>query len=200
MSKEIYLRTDELTDAIKSLEMTEKLVSDLLHDPYVWKWFIIALHMSLQGFMVNALKGSSGLDVVTDKSAKEWHEAYRAGRKKFPKQKLDYFLNLYKKIKGDRMLKYHGSQKFVSTEQQDRNVRKLSKLRNDFIHFQPMIWLIPKDRLPQIAKDCLSVIRFLALNSGTMWHRKGYSAPKIEGLINHIDAVMDELARQEPDL
>ncbi len=186
MSKEIYLRTDDLTEAIKSLEMVEKLLPDLLHDLYVWKWVILALHSSLQGFMVAALKGSSGLAVLTDKSAEAWLKAHRAGSRTVPRQKLDSFPNLYKKIKTEKMLKYHGSKKFVSTEEQDWSVRKLNSLRNDFIHFRPMLLWIRKEGLPRITKECLSVIKFLAIDSGNVWFRKGYSPVKIGELIKGI--------------
>ena len=139
MSKEKYLRTDDLTEAIKSLEMVGKLLPDLLHDVYIWKWVIHALHSSFQGFMVAALKGSSGLAVLTKKSEEAWHKAHRDGSRTFPRQKLDTFPNLYKKIKTEKMLMYSRSEKFVSTVEQDWSVRKLNSLRNDFIHFRPMI-------------------------------------------------------------
>ena len=78
MSK-VDLQTDELKEAIKGLEMVERLLPDLLKDPYIWNWVIIALHVSLQGFMVAALKGSSGLAVLREDSAKKWLEAHRSG-------------------------------------------------------------------------------------------------------------------------
>jgi len=193
---ETYIRTDELAEAVKGLEMVNKLLSDLPHDPYIWKWIIIALHMSLQGFMVLALKGSSGLNVLTDKSARAWLKAHEAGASTFPREKLDSFPGLYKKTKSDMMLKYGNSQKFTGTKEIDDSVRRLNSIRNGFLHFRPMLWVIQLEGLPLIAKHCLSVIRFLALDCGNFRYTKDYSQTSVRRLINQIDTAMDALAVQ----
>lgn len=179
MSKQKYLKTDDLNEAVRDLEMVRRFLEKLNSEIYYWKWVILALHSSLQGFMVAALKGSSGLNVLTDKSAEGWLKAHQAGLRTFPRQKLDTFLNLYKKMKTDKMLMYHGSKKFVSTEEQDWSVQKLNSLRNSYIHFQPMLWFIRKAGLPQITKECLSVIRFLALDSGNFGSGRGIPLPRL---------------------
>jgi len=200
MSKQKYLKTDDLNEAVRDLEMVRRFLEKLNSEIYYWKWVILALHSSLQGFMVAALKGSSGLNVLTDKSAEGWLKAHQADLRTFPRLKLDTFLNLYEKMKTDKILMYHGSKKFVSTEEQDRSVKKLNSRRNDYIHFKPMRRIIYTAGLPQDAKECLSVIKFLALDSGNIWFMKGYSSNKIEQLIKRIDRVLDELAmRYRPD-
>ena len=200
MSKEKYFQTDDLSETVRDLEMVERFLKKIDPEIYYWKWVILALHSSLQGFMVAALKGSSGLAVMTDKSAEGWHKAHRAGSRTVPRLKLDTFPNLYKKIKTEKMLMYHGSKKFVSTDEQDLSVKKLNSRRNDYIHFKPMRRIIYTAGLPQDAKECLSVIKFLALDSGIIWFMKGYSSNKIEQLIKRIDRVLDELAmRYRPD-
>jgi len=201
MSKEQYLQTDDLKEALRDLEMVGEFLEKVDSQIYYWKWVIFALHGSLQGFMVAALKGSDGLNVLTEKSKNEWLKAHEAGSRTYPPQKLDSFPNLYKKIKTELMVRYHGSQKFIATNEQDWSVQKLNSIRNDYIHFQPKLWLIPKEGLPQIAKECLSVIKFLALDSGNVRYRKGFLATKVERLIEQIDSVLDKLVIQyRPDI
>ena len=196
MPNQKYLETDELNEAVRDLEQVGRFLEMISSEIYYWKWVILALHSSLQGFMVAALKGSAGLNVLTKKSAEEWLKAHRAGSRTYPPQKLDSFPNLYKKIKTEMMVMYHGSQKFIATKEQDWSVKKLGSLRNNYIHFQPMLWLISRKGLPDITKDCLSVIKFLALDSGNVRFRKGLSPTKVDQLIKRIDVVLNTLVIQ----
>ena len=95
------------------------------------------------------------------------------------------------------MLRYKElSRKFIATQQQDISVRTLHSLKNDFIHFRPTLLYMDTEKLPQVAKDCLSVIRFLALDSGNIWYRNEYSPDKMGNLIKRVEAAMDELTCQ----
>ena len=108
-------------------------------------------------------------------------------------RKLDNFLNLYKKIqsgrklyeeemktgriswrkKSDRMLMYVRSQPFKPEGTQTESVEMLNTLRNKFIHFLPMGLLLGVSGLPQVVKDCLGIIAFLAFESGNVhWYDK----------------------------
>ena len=62
------------------------------------------------------------------------------------------------------------SRPLTATTDQDRSVRWLHRLRNDFMHFPPHSQLIEVSGLPRICSDCLSVIEFLGWDSGNvMW-------------------------------
>ena len=115
---------------------------------------------------------TNNIAILTPKSASEWLEAYE-NRSPFPKQeRLDSFLNLYKKIKSDRMLMYGHSKKFSPQRTQGRNIKRLNQLRNEFIHFIPKGWSIEVSGLPQVCIDCLSIIEFLGWESGNIiWHK-----------------------------
>lgn len=91
--KEKWLRTDETLEAVSSLEMVANTLKNVENDWYQWKWAILALHNSLQGFMVLALRGSNGLNCLRDDIAEKWLIAYRSGGE-YPQEKLDRFLNL----------------------------------------------------------------------------------------------------------
>lgn len=168
MKDNYYLRTDELVEAVKGLEMFLSNIRKVKKDLYFWKWAIIALHNSVQGFMVCALRGTNGLSVLTPECAKAWLEAYE-NNTTYPKEiLLDDFLNLYKKIKGKYMLQYVHSKKFVPMGQEGRSIKRLNRLRNEFIHFTPQGRSLKVSGLPQLCGDVLKIIDFLVNSSGNI--------------------------------
>ena len=171
--KEKWLRTDETLEAVSSLEMVAISLKNVENDLYQWKWSILALHNSLQGFMVLALRGGSGLNCLKDHIAIEWLRAYRAGDK-LPKEELDGFLNLYKKIKNpERMRFYVNSKPFNPSGTQGDSIKRLNRLRNEFVHFVPKGWSLEITGLPNIFLDCLHIIEFLGWKCGNIfWHEK----------------------------
>jgi hypothetical protein len=154
-----WLRTNELVEAVSAFEMFAEQLQRVTDDFYRWKWAIIALHSGLQGMMVLALKGSHGLHVLHPKEASRWHKAHERGDLPLKNLKLDRFLALYKKIKGDKMLMYVRSQKFVPKGTQGRSINLLDRLRNEFIHFTPKVWVLELEGLPAMALDCLAILR-----------------------------------------
>ena len=169
---EIWFRTNEFEEAILSLEKVAESSELITNDLSNWRWLVISLHNALQGFMVLTLRGSNNLAILTPKSAAEWMEAYEQ-RSPFPKEeRLDSFLNLYKKIKSNRMLMYGHSKKFVPKGSQGRSIKRLNQFRNEFIHFIPKGWSIEVSGMPQICIDSLSIIEFLGWHSGNIiWHK-----------------------------
>jgi len=118
-----WLRTDETSEAVLGLEMVSEQLYKIRNNHYHWKWAIIALHNSFQGFMVLALQGSNGLNIVTDKCSKEWLLAYEQKCCLYPERKLEPFLGLYKRIKSKRMLQHTLSKRFEPRGNQNNNVR-----------------------------------------------------------------------------
>lgn len=183
---ENWLRTDEAQEAVLALEMVKERPSKVAEEPYHWKWVILALHSSLQGFMVLALRGSDRLNALTNHSAKQWIEAYRIGDDQLQKPKLDTFLNLYEKIQSGQMMIYGISKVFMPTGTQTDSVRRLNRLRNDFTHFLPKGWSLEVSGLPRVVNDCLAIISFLALESrNILWHEEAFEA-KTKALIEQI--------------
>ena len=187
---EIWFRTDEFEEAILSFEKVAESSELIAKDLSRWRWLVISLHNAVQGFMVLALRGTNNLAILTPKSAAEWLEAYE-NRSPFPKQeRLDSFLNLYKKIKSDRMLMYGHSKKFSPQRTQGRNIKRLNQLRNEFIHFIPKGWSIEVSGLPQVCIDCLSIIEFLGWESGNIiWH-KSQVKPRAEKALDKSKAAL----------
>lgn len=172
---ENWLETDEFQETILALQLTSEQLSQLAitGNLHYWTWIIVCLHNALQGFMVLALRGTNNIDVLTKDCAIEWLAAYERGDGQYPEQKLDKFLNLYKKVKSERMKMYVNSQPLKPSGTQGRSVRKLNAFRNDFIHFVPKGWSIEVTGLPQIVDDCLNIISFLAFECGNIfWYKQ----------------------------
>lgn len=165
---ENWLRTDESQQAILALQIVGEHLPRVTEDPHHWCWVIVALHNCLQGFMVLALRGSNGLNVLTDKCAKEWMEAYERGDTAFPESRLASLLTLYKRIKSDRMRIYTHSRPFEPTGTQEQSVKTLNDRRNEVIHFAPKGWSLEVTGLPQIVEDCLGIVEFLAFHSANV--------------------------------
>ena len=166
-----WIETDAALEAVLGLEMVSEQLTKVSINHYYWKWVILALHNSLQGFMVLALRGHNNLNILTKECAEEWLAAYKQGRPRDPNPKLANFLDLYKRIKSDRMQLYINSKKFKPKQTQNWSVKKLNSFRNEFIHFTLTIWSLEIGGLPQIVKDCINIISFLAFESGNViWH------------------------------
>lgn len=158
-----YLRTDEYTEAISSLNFFIEILPSTNEDVYRWKWAIIALHNAVQGFMVLSLKGTDSLLILPEKKAIKWLDAHY-NNQSLPEDKLDIFLNLCKKIQ-----QYRGLQ---TSKDCDLNLKKLNSLRNNFTHFPPQHWSLEISGLPKICMDCLSLIRYLVEKGEIIWYNK----------------------------
>jgi len=162
--KPITLTTDELHEAIYGLQKLAATLPLVIQNSYEWKWVLIIAHNTLQAFMVCAVQGSAGLGALTPQSGAKWLEAYSKGLP-YPDERLDFFLELYKKIQGPSMKQYVGSKQFIPTSEQDTNVEKLNRRRNTFIHFVPTGLLMGIGDLPAVLQDVLNIIHFLAKQS-----------------------------------
>jgi hypothetical protein len=192
----IFLETDEQQEAVGALEMVLEQLSRVSADLYAWRWVVIALHVALQGSMVLALRGASMSSVAVWRKeyAKNWLEAHDRGAPPPPDPKLDRFLNLYKKIKSNKMMeRLMGSRAFRPSGTEDQSVKRLNSLRNEFIHFQPQSWLLQVEGyLPPIVEDCVAIVEFLAFDCGNVpWGDLGLKARTRE-LLEEIRRKLDE--------
>ena len=170
---ERWLRTNEHEEATSALEAVAEWSERVQRDIGYWRWVVLALHNTVQGFMVLSLRGSDGLRPLKDDVAAQWLTAYREGGQ-YPVEKLDTFLNLYKKVKSQRMLFFVHSKTVTPTGTQGRSMKRLNALRNDFVHFLPRSWSLEVSGLPEICLDCLAVVEFLAWECGNIfWLKEG---------------------------
>jgi hypothetical protein len=170
-----WLRTDEREDAVRSLQWAATLAADVVNDPHVWKWQLVALHSAVQGFMVLALEKGNGLLALRPDIATKWLKAYRSRDTEqplpYPADKLDGFMNLYGKIKESQ----HFPKPFVPGLTHDRSLRVLNELRNEFIHFTPKGWSLELTGLPDLLVDAAGVITWCTDDSGTLiWYKQAH--------------------------
>ena len=191
---ENWLRTDELEESVSALRMMRDTALKVEYDVYQWKWIIIASHNALQGFMVLALRNGNNLTVMHDKLAGKWLEAYRAD-KPLPEERLDSFPNLYKKIKGEDMERLIMSRRFTATAEQDRCVKKLQELRNEFIHFIPKGWSLEVSGLPSLCLAIIEIIEFLGWESLNVLWQEG-QREEAESIISELKMTLDGINDQ----
>jgi hypothetical protein len=161
---------DEEFDAISSLEILAANLCKVIDSPHHWKWVFISLHNALQGFMVLSLQGTNSLNVLTPKSAREWLEGYESGRPLKNPTKLDYFLELYGKIKSDAMIIWSNSKPFVPNSTQDRSVRRINDFRNVLIHYIPASSAFNMKTRTQDLLDVIPIIESLAFESNNVFN------------------------------
>ena len=181
MQEQSHLKTNTENEAFRALGFVAHHARLARKDAYHWKWVLIGLHNALQSLMVLALAHGSGLRVLKNQIAENWLAAYRSGGP-YPEEKLDPFLNLFRKIQGNDMRFYVHSQPLVATESQRSSVKKLNSLRNRFIHFLPGTCLLDIDGLPRICLSCLTVGDFLAWKSGNISWAYDSAVPREKGL------------------
>lgn len=173
--------------------MAGQFLSRIEEDKYYWKWMLVALHNSLQGFMACSLSGGDGLAILKDRMAQKWLAAQRDGLP-LPRGELDTFLNLYKKIKSKQMLVNADSRQFIPRGRQDWSMRKLNRLRNHFVHYTPKSWTLEVSDLPKTSRDCIQVINFLVYKSGNIVKLSDIADMEISDEINHL---LDRLNKLE---
>lgn len=169
MEQSGWLKTDEREEGLAALEFLTEISAPLPSDNYRWKWVFVVLHNAVQAFMVLALRQSDGGGPIRDDVMAKIRRAWET-KTIPPAEKLDSFLGLYKKIKrAERMQKYGQSRPLVATPEQDRSMKTLHELRNDFLHFTPKGWALELSGAVDISLNSLEIIRFLVNESGTIW-------------------------------
>lgn len=166
----MYMRTDEEAEAVASLCMAARMAGEVSKDIYTWRWVVLALHNAVQGFMVLSLRHGNGLLAMSPKCFEAWMEAHESGAQ-YPREVLDTYLGLYKKVKSKYAGAVGGNTPFRPKGSEGRSIRKLNVLRNEFIHFTPKGWSLEVSGMPQIGIDCLRLIAFLGWETqNVFWH------------------------------
>lgn len=171
-SERYVLRTDEETEAVRSLELVAELLPRVGSDPYLWKWVAIALQNAVQAYLVLALRGTSQARILRPSATKKYLAASRSGdhagmMKSYP---MDNFLGLFGKLQDmPTMAMYQSSRHFVPTGTVSTSMERLVAMRNTFIHFIPMTLLEDVVGLPRVVLDAAEVIAFVVFESGNVF-------------------------------
>lgn len=166
----MYLRTDEECEAANAMDMAARFAVGVATDLHLWRWIIIALHNAAQGVMVLSLRHGNGLLALSADSFASWMAAYEKNEP-LPPEKLDSYLNLYKKVKHKKHGKVGGNTRFVPEATEGADIKRIDSLRNEFIHFTPKGWSLEVNGLPRICLSAARLVSFLALEtSNVFWH------------------------------
>jgi hypothetical protein len=166
----MYLCTDEEAETANAMQMAARFASEVRDQLHSWRWVTIALHNAAQGAMVLSLRHGNGLLALTDKSYAEWMAAYEKGETP-PPDRLDTYLNLYRKVKHKEFGQLGGNSRFVPRGTEGADIKRLDSLRNDFIHFPPKGWSLQVLGLPRICLAAARLISFLGLETTNVsWH------------------------------
>jgi hypothetical protein len=166
----MYLPTDEESAAANAMRMAAQFASELAEDLHLWRWVIIALHNAAQGVMGLSLRHGNGLLALSDESYAAWMSAYDRNEPPAP-EKLDNYLNLYKKVKHKQWGQVGGNTRFTPNGTEGADIKRLNSLRNEFIHFTPKGWGLEVTGLPRIALATARLISFLGLETtNVFWH------------------------------
>lgn len=192
----MYMRTNEEAEAAGAINMASRFSEELETDFKPWRWLVIALHNAVQGFMVLSLRHGNGLLALDDESFAKWMEAHEKSGPYPRNEKLDSYLNLYKKVKSESLGRMGGNKNFVPSGTQGKSIKKLNEIRNEFIHFTPKGWSLEVNGLPRICLDCLALIRFLGWETENIfWHeiehkeQAQFCCEKLQVQLSEIDRV-----------
>jgi hypothetical protein len=192
---DLWLSTDETEEAISALEFFAKFCTELIADKYRWKWAIIALHNSVQNFMVLALRQGDGLPALDEKNAKKVLEA-RQGKREYPEPRLASFPALYEKIKDDQIMSYCGGRQFIPTADHDRAIKNLNELRNEFIHFPPQGWGLDIAGSPRVCLLSLDVISFIGWESRHLIFYADNQESRAKKALEKSRAILNDVKKQ----
>ncbi|KPL12235.1 hypothetical protein AMJ85_01510 [candidate division BRC1 bacterium SM23_51] len=143
-----WLQVTEETNALDCLKRVCLFALQAEEDRLAWKWAVIALHSALYSFAICACEGTANLAVVRET---------KRGRR------LIAIENALKLCQDDSyMRKWFGGHAIQLTSEQKQAFRFLKKIRDQFEHYQPMLWAIAYQELPYHAMQILDVIHSLS--------------------------------------
>lgn len=188
MKEKSFIITEN-TESINALKTMKVFIDTLEEDLYSWKWIIIVAHNCLQNFMVSSLRNGNNMKILEKKSTKDWHNEFIKRMKtkiedwESPREKLDLFLNIYKKIKSNKMLI---SKKLEADKKKDEAIEWLIMHRNQFIHFVPSTFLIHVIDFPKRMILIMEIIKFLVSESNNIIWLNNRDKILAEKLINEL--------------
>jgi hypothetical protein len=197
------METDELTDAVFSLRLLSELLDNVELENLYWKWILIALHNSLQSFMVSALWGARPSAIAADESKRdkkvlEKYETFlsctdegarmRRDNEPLVEPRLKRFWPLYEKFREESAVNsFLFDTEFVPTDDQDESIKLLHELRNEFVHFRPGFILADVLQYPRLVLDCLKLAEYIVSESESLiWPELDALEEQAKGLIRKI--------------
>jgi hypothetical protein len=170
-----YFETDMTEDALSSLELASHFYRAAQNDDRFWKWFVLALHSSMQGVFAMALDDGSSTLVQKPKNAEAMLSAFASGTSP-PEPHMDNFQRLYRKLQSQTSLLV-GRLSLPASKRHEAAIHGLDEIRDDFVHFNTKGWLVDLDLIESVARGSAEVLSFLLFKSNRVtWYEVNQSA------------------------
>ena len=160
----LWVESSDQKDAARALEMLHVQLISAVIDPYSWKWVIVILHHTVQGFVIASLADH---DPGSGESAAA-HPALSVHYRdpaRYREARSDYLPPLY-----ERMKELTG---FQPAPEVDRDLARMIECRDAFIQAVPSTWKLRVNELPRASQNCLRIVEFLGWSPGHIrWQRE----------------------------
>jgi hypothetical protein len=211
MTDNMYV-TDGLENGIDNLEMLNSFLQPPMSGSK-WKWSTIAAHQALYSFLIAALQGTAPILNVAEGD----HRKKRDGKKMTARMKylrggsisdIAHSLGVQeqdvikwlaspqlisigealRRVKDKQFLHWMNSEPLVTSMHEDEAISLLVwEYRNNFEHFIPKTWVIYTADFPDMFKHVMRVIRFIAIESNTIFIYDNEQKERIRQVLNSID-------------
>jgi hypothetical protein len=174
-----YLHLTEESNALDYLEKAVSFIKQTTTSDIAWKWVILSLHGALYGFAISACRGTNSDSVIKPTRTKSGTP---------PRQQLISFDEALK-----RCCKKSGcvTNPLRLSGQEEKSISFLKQfLRNKFEHYVPCHWSIGLAGFPNMAIDCLHVVRTLATETSMWVHLDPEDRKRITTLTAEADGIL----------
>lgn len=166
----VQVETDHVEEFVDALEHAADLSERLTSNVRLWRWLIIALHMSLQGACVCALRGrdTSGMNVLEKRARddmikwrKERDRTNSFGVSRPNDRRLASLLTLFARVCDPEYLREPHT--LSATEPAIEDVKTLGELRDRFVHFRLQGLSLNVQGMPRVVRHVCEIIEQLTL-------------------------------------
>lgn len=162
---ELNLITEPAIEVLEGLKEISLKLDLVLNNVYQWKWVILATNNTIQNAMTNSIRDSAGVNILREKIRTQMVDSMRNDAVQRPIERLDEFFNLYEGTKGFEMKKVNDNRAYIPKGNEERSIRDIHIIRNNFLHFIPKLWGLYIADMPDIIIDCMKYIRFLTIEN-----------------------------------
>lgn len=164
-SDSTWLRTDALTEAVRSLGVARRHLAEGLIDAYELKWAVLALTWSTQAFIVRSFSPAQvgSWSPQFAEALTRWWDDPSGDLPDVGRARLPNFLDLCEKLS-----EHKG---YRPDDQTWTLLRELNELRGEFVHFKPRARSIEAAYLRERCRAALDVIDWIIENvfTGADW-------------------------------
>jgi|CXWL01.1.fsa_nt_gi hypothetical protein len=186
-----YMVLDERRNAIDFLTQSLTFLSMVEQNRFYLKWFIIAFHGAIYSFMLLVLQGVNQ-DQIYKVKPKYAQGPIKEGELDLFDGFLIDFLKAYEYL---QVAKHTNGHPYSQTSYQEACMKELNfKLRNQMVHFKPMVSAYEPWYPAEVCTPLLDVLRYCV-----KFERNYLSIPERDTMVANLDAIEILLTKQKKD-